>query len=335
MLKISICFLLLISNIVYSQDNKTQILITNPQESFEIVGELGVKLGTTVTVEGKIIEGPLKGYEGGPSLIIETINETSNQKMIQIPIKPYWGEFGERSLPKIKTGKTYRFRVYETGNFVGVPREAYKEAKIMLQTSGFYFKNELVVISGETIKDIRVNPSDFLNRKALISGTSKNVNGTQQIVGQNWKLEIVGGKKWKKEDLNKQVEVYGLIKKAESKNSYYVENAEPRFLQLEDMLNKTVKLRGEARSMNGYWWFHYRGVDLYVHKMDQLPNWTTANHYRSMEISGVLKSINAKDLDKTEIETHRYCNGEYILVNPNWKPIDELLIPEIVEIDDE
>ncbi|NQY06456.1 MAG: hypothetical protein HRT68_09820 [Flavobacteriaceae bacterium] len=334
MYKISICFLLLISNIVYPQDTIKPISITDTQKRFEIVGELGVKLGATVTVEGKIIEGPYKGYEGGPNLLIQTINDFSNQKLIEIPIRPYWGNFGEGSLPEIKTGKTYRFRVYETGKYVGIPHEAYKEANVLIQTSGFYFKNELVVISGEIIEGISINPSDFLDREALILGVAKNINNIPHIIGQNWKLELIGGQKWKKDDLGKQVEVYGLVKKSENKISYYVENTEPRFRHLEDMLNDTVKLRGQARSTNGQWWFHYRGTDLFVENMNQMPGWTTSNHFRPIEISGILKSIDAKDVDKGEIESHLYCNGDYVIVNPSWIPIDRLLIPEIEEMSD-
>jgi len=314
--KISILFLSLIANIVCAQN---------------MIGELGVKLGTTITVEGKIVEGPRKGYEGGPNLLIKTINDSSNQKLIKIPIKPYWGEFGEDALPKVITGETYRFRVYETGEYVGHPSDAYKEAKIIFQTSGFYFKNELVVISGEIIKDIEWKPSDFVNRKALISGKSKNNKDTAFIIGSNWSLKIMGVQKWEKSELGKDVEVYGKIMKTNNKNNYYVENEEPRLLHLEDMVYKTVKLRGQARSMNGQWWFNYRGSDIYVEKMNQLPDWTVDNHFRAIEISGVVKPIDAKDIDKNEIKTHSYCRGDYIIVNPSWKPIDGLLTPEIAE----
>jgi hypothetical protein len=326
--KISILFLFLITNTICAQT---------------MIGELGVKLGTTITVEGRIVEGPSKGYEGGPNLLVKTINDSSIQKPIIIPIKPYWGEFGEKvvisiepnaekySLPEVIIGKTYKFRVYETGEYVGCPLDAYREAKIILQTSGFYFKNELVVISGEMIKEIECKPSDFVNRKALISGVSKNIKDTAYITDSNWSLKIIGVQKWNKSELDKEVEVYGKIMGTNNKNTYYVENVEPRLLHLEDMEYKTVILRGQARSMNGDWWFNYRGENIFVEKMNLLPDWTGDNHFRAIEISGVLKPIDAKDIDKNEIENNRYCNGDYIIVNPSWKPIDGLLTPEIAE----
>jgi hypothetical protein len=348
MYKISILFLSLTANLVCAQNTKTLILITNPSEHFEIIGELGVKLGTTITVEGRIVEGPSKG-SAGPYILIKRINNSSNQKLIKIPIKPYWSEFGEKeviipiesdgakfgeyfyALPKVITGKTYRFRVYETGEYRGRPRDAYKEANVLHQTSRYYFKNELMVISGEIIKDIEWKPSDFVNQKALISGVSKNIKDTSYIIGSNWLLKIMGVQKWEKSELDKEVEVYGKIMETNNKNTYYVENEEPRLLHLEDMVNKRVKLRGQARSMNREWWFNYRGRDIYVEKMNQLPNWTVDNHFRAMEISGILKPIDSKDIDKNEIETSRYCTGDYIIVEPSWKPIDELLTPEIAE----
>ena len=332
MYKISILFLSLIANTMCAQN---------------MIGELGVKLGTTITVEGRIVEGPSKGYEGGPNLLVNTINDSAIQEIIQIPITPYWGEFGEKvkiisrksssdefgefALPEVIIGKTYRFRVYDTGEYVGRPWDAYKEAKIILQTSGFYFKNELVVISGEMIKEIECKPSDFVNRKALISGVSKNIKDTAYITDSNWSLKIIGVQKWNKSELDKEVEVYGKIMETNNKNTYYVENVEPRLLHLEDMEYKTVILRGQARSMNGDWWFNYRGENIFVEKMNLLPDWTGDNHFRAIEISGVLKPIDAKDIDKNEIENNRYCNGDYIIVNPSWKPIDGLLTPEIAE----
>lgn len=331
MYKILIYSLFLITSMGYAQNSKIQVPIMNLQEDFEIIGELGFQFGTIHTVEGKVIEGPCKGYEGGPNILVQSIDSIANQKHIQIPIKPfnYKGEFGKELLPEIKIGSTYRFRVYETAAYVGVPAIAYQEAKYsVIPSTAFYFKNELAAISGEKIKEIKADPSKFINRQALITGVAKNIKDVPHIVGKHWKLELVARKKWEKDTLGKDVVAYGLIKETEKKKYYQIENSEVWFLYIKDMLNKEVKLRGQARSTNDLWWFNYRGNDIYVPDNGKMLGWTYENYYKPIEISGVLRSIKEKDIDKKQIEDNWLIDGKYILLNPSWKPTGELLLPE-------
>src|SRR5262245_756297 len=144
-------------------------------DKFRLIGKLGEPLGTVVTVHGFVAEGPFKGYEGGPNLRAQRINGTATQTDIQICLSPYFGKFGEKvgeevGLPKLERGNTYEFEGYETGGFVGVPGRAYERAGIMIQTSGFYFRHELVVYKGKKIDPIVWSPADFVDREALIEG---------------------------------------------------------------------------------------------------------------------------------------------------------------------
>ncbi len=330
-MKILILFLIFIEigNIGLTQDKKIPVHLTEPDKQFELVGELGVKLGTSLTVEGIIVDGSDKGYADGPNLMIQMINDKPTQSDIQIPVSPYFGEFGKEPLPVLEYGSTYSFRLYETGEFVGVPDEAYKEADILIQTTGFYFQNRLIIISGKKIAPIEWAPNDFIDENALLSGIAKNENEIPFIKSEKWKLKLGGLNKWTDSEIGKQVEVYGKIQKTETGDNYYINNSQPRLVKLEDQLGKMVKLRGIAWSMNGYWWFNYRGIDVYVEKMKELPNWNVENHGRLMEISGILEQDKLPDIDQISLKENRDLKMYYIVRQASWTPLDELLTPEL------
>ncbi len=328
-----------ISNACIGQDKKVRVPINNPGNQFELVGQLGEKMGTTLTVRGIIVEGPFKGDEGGPNLVVQMINDSSIQELIQIPVSPYFSEFGNTggiyTLPELKTGSTYRLRVYETGGFVGTPWEAYKEAGLILQTSGFHFRNNLVVISGEKIDSVEWSPVNFLGRNALLSGRAQNENEIAVIVTSKWKLRLVGSRKWTNSEIGKLAEVYGIIKQTETNGVYDVENGKPRLVKLEDQLGRTVRLRGKAINFNQYWWFNYRGTDIYVENMMNLPNWTGRNYLRAMEISGILEQAELPDLNEIRMIENPPHKLHYIVRKASWTPITELLSPEVhFEIED-
>jgi hypothetical protein len=207
-----------------TQEEKIPVHLKKPGKQFEIVGELGVRLGTTLTVRGILVDGSNKGYPGEPILMIQMINDKPIQCNIQIPVCPYFGKFGEKPLPVLEYGSTYWFRLYETGEYVGIPDEAYHEAGILLQTSGFYFQNRLMIISGEKITPIEWAPNTFLNENALLSGIAKNENDIPFIKTAKWKLKLIGINKWTESEIGKEVEVYGEIQKTEAGDNCFIKN---------------------------------------------------------------------------------------------------------------
>lgn len=254
-------------SICNAQEVKTPVSVVSPGNRFELVGELGLKLGETATVEGLIVEGPQKGFEGDPNLIVQRINGRAIQQQVQISVSPYFGEFGKTSfdkkaLPACKNGSTYRLRAYETGGFAGVPDGASKEAGIALQSPRFYFRNTLVVISGDQIEPIVWSPKDFADRDALLAGIAKNENGSPVIEGSPWKLLLTDADKWADEDIGKHVEVFGTVRATKSKQVFRVENCRASLIRLKDQVGRRVRLRGTARSLNNHWWFNYRGTDM-------------------------------------------------------------------------
>lgn len=286
-------------------------------------------MGSTVTVSGFIVEGPHKGYKGGLNMVVQIINDSSIQELIQIPVSLYFGESGTGLHPELKKGSTYRLRVYETGEYVGTPGDAYKESGIISQTTGFYFQNRLVVISGKKIDPIEWSPISFQGRNALLSGTAKNENDTAVIQSSKWKLKLVGFRKWATDEVGNLVEVYGKVEQTEAKGTYNIKNGEPHLVKLDDQLGKKVSLRGSACNLNQYWWFNYRGTKIYVEKIEALPNWTGSNHLRPIEITGILEQAEMPDLDRVGIETNPGRKLYYIVRKASWTPVKELLTPEL------
>ena len=325
--------LTLLASTTLAQDNPTKVPVVPPSANFELVGELGTKLGSTVTLEGIIVEGRFKGYEGGPNLLVQKIDGVGTQRVVQLPVSPYFGKFGEKisdkaALPKIANGLTFRLRGYETGGFVGIPSDAYGEAGIPLQTTGFYFRNSFVVFNGEKIDALVWSPLDFIDKDALLSGTARNHNDSAMIESDSWKLLVDGVEKWDESEVGKLAEAFGTVSKTASENVFTLKNASKRLVLLGDQVGRPVVLRGTARSLNGHWWFNYRGTDMYVEKMSELPNWTGNNHWRPIEIFGNLEEDLLPRIDQISLKHERDLKKYYIVRNPKWKPIDGLLTPE-------
>lgn len=313
-------------------DNKFPVSIINPGEKIKLVGELGLTLGETATVCGIITEMSNKGYGDGPNLIVQKINGVPFQRIIQIPVSPFaLMEFGKYPLPRLENDATYRFRVYETGEFVGIPGKAYDESAIdiLIQTTGFYFQNRLIIISGRKINKLEWAPADFVGQKALLQGTAKNEKGIPTITGSKWKLKLINTSPFTKSEIGKLVETYGKIQRIEGHYSCYVEDDRTRLVKLEDQIGKNVKLRGIACNINEYWWLNYRGTDLYVENMDKLPNWTGRNFGNPIEITGTLEQAKLPRIDQIGLKEDRDKKMYYIVRNATWKSIDELLSPEI------
>ena len=214
-----------ISSLAVAQDNPLDIPISGESSKFRLIGKLNEPLGTVVTVQGIVVEGPFKGYEGGPNLRVQRINGKATQEHIQIRLAPYFDDFGEegedgKSLPRLSFGKSYEFEGYETGGFVGVPSKAYQRANRMIQTSGHYFCHQLKVYHGKQIDPIVWSPANFVDRSALIAGRAMNEEKAAVITGKDWKLLVNHKIPWTAEYLGKEVEAYGFIRKSTEGRCY-------------------------------------------------------------------------------------------------------------------
>jgi hypothetical protein len=326
---LSIPILLLLSNISISQDIRIPVQINKPDKQYKLVGQIGKTFGTTFTVQGIVVEGDLKGNGDGLNIVVQMIDDKPTQLFIQIPVSPYFGEFGKKPLPELEEGATYSLRVYETGAFVGTPSCAYDEAAITLQTTNFYFQSRLVVMSGKKIKPIEWNPINFIEEDALLTGIAKNEKDTAIIQTAKWKLRLIGYKKWANDEIGKPAEVFGKIHATNTNGNFNVEGSRVRLVNLEDQIGKSVKLRGIAINSNEYWWFNYRGQNIYVENMSELPNWKVENHFRPMEISGVLEQAKLPTIDQIGLNEKPEIKLNFILRKASWIPIQALLTPEV------
>ena len=172
---------------------------------FQLVGKIHVPLGKVVTVEGVVVEGPSKGYEGGFNLRVQRIQGRATQEDIQIAIRPYfyeWGkkaEVGGNALPSLKAGTTYQMEGYETGGYVGIPAEAYERGGLMVQTTHHYFREEFVVIKAKAIQPIVFSPDIFGRERALLQGKAESRDGKSFMIGDGWRVVGYTNAPWPKE----------------------------------------------------------------------------------------------------------------------------------------
>jgi hypothetical protein len=101
-----------------------------------------------------------------------------------------------------------------------------------------------------------------------------------------------------------------------------------RLVRLEDQLGKVVSLRGRVRSLNGVWWFSYRGIDLYVDEMEQLPGWSPEIHGQAIEVEGRLERAQLPRLDQVSLKPDRDLADHYIVRGAELKPLPHLLSPD-------
>ncbi len=334
--------ILFISSFTSYGEEPQNVPIEKLGTEFELVGKLHAPLGTVLSVVGVAVEGPFKGYEGGPNLRVQQIQGKYYQKDIQISLEPYFNNWGEEAttgghaLPKLKVGETYKLEGYETGGFVGIPSEAYEQAGLMIQTTGHYFRHHFVVIKAEPTEPISYAPWMFSGEKALLSGIAKSVAGDSALVGENWEVVLKRGEKWTDEIEGKKIESYGIYNPDATwrDNSNFASKKFDlvdgwwRLVELEDQVGRRVCLRGMAQSLNGVWWFHYRGTDLYVEGMENLPGWTNENHWRPMQIEGLLERARLPRLDQVSLKPDRDLRDYFIVRGASWKPLPELFAPE-------
>ena len=176
----------------------------------------------------------------------------------------------------------------------------------------------------------------FSGEKALIAGIAKSVEGDSALVGDGWVVIVKRGEKWADGIEGKKIESYGLY----NPDATWKENAKFarrkfdlvdgwwRLIALEDQIGRKVFLRGKAYSLNGVWWFEYRGTKLYVDGLEKLPGWTSRNHGRPMQIEGTLERARLPSLEQISLKADRDLADYFIVREPSWKPLPALLAPE-------
>lgn len=303
-------------------------------DKFQLVGKLHVPLGTVVTLEGVVIEGPFKGYEGGFNLRVQKIQGGVTQEDIQIVISPFFYEWGKKdltggtALPNLKVGDTYEMEGYPTGEYVGVPNEAFERGAEIIQTTHHYFLERFMVIKAKRNEPVAFTPSMFVGERALIQGKAVTKEGKAVMTGDGWTVIVMNDKSWPKHVEGKRIETYGMYNPDFHRKVFTLIDGTWSLVALEDQLGHNVELRGKARSSNGVWWFNYRGIDLYVEDIQSLPGWTIENHWKPMVIRGFLEKATLPRLDQVTQKIGRDLKEYFIVKKASWEPLPALLSPE-------
>ena len=95
------------------------------------------------------------------------------------------------------------------------------------------------------------------------------------------------------------------------------------------IVGQPVALRGTARSINGHWWFDYRGVKLYVEEMERLPGVNSELHAEPVLVTGVLEEAKLPDIDQISTKNKPDLKKYFIVRKPTVKRIEALLGPEL------
>ena len=107
-----------------------QVSVKEIDKSIQLIGLLNKPLGQFMTIEAVFLE-QSKGHD---KLRVTQIDGTEITPPIEIPF------FGDtRGKKPLESGKTYRFRGYESAGYVGLPRDSKKEGVPLMQTYSFHF----------------------------------------------------------------------------------------------------------------------------------------------------------------------------------------------------
>lgn len=316
------------SHFIFSQKDKQEISITELGKNVDLLGELKLKLGTVTKVEGKLIEGQSKGYDNGFNFLIYKLNDTVTQFPIIIPIIANESQDVQKAFEQLKIDAFYRLNVYETGAYVGTPLEVLKMSDQLIQTTDLYFRNELIVHSIQEIPNYQWLPQYFIGRKALLSGVAMNIKQNAYLIGEGWEMKLDNQPLWDQIYLEKQVQVFVSNVNKENQKSFSGIASEFRLINLEDQIDQTVSLNGTLWSLNGRWWFTYRGQDIFLENIKNLQEITADLHGKSIELKGLLKLASTENSIKTELP-HAFFKSNYVIVPTEFKKLNQLLTPEL------
>jgi hypothetical protein len=258
---------------------------TPSPEPASLVGRTGRPLGTPVDLQGVAVGSRSKGLEGRPLLRVQRIDGVATQEDLVLPLDPF--PLSD-ALETFERGTSYAIRGYESGRMLGVPEWAYRESGARFATQGFHFATESVVVACRPIAPIAFGPADFLDRRAILEGDARTIDGRAWIAGSGWRIQAPGPATWPSWMDGKPVEADGLVRRGPGEH-FHLDDGRVRLIRLEDQVGRPVELRGTAWSRNGDWWLSYRGVELSVENMDALPGWHAELHGTTVVILGVLE----------------------------------------------
>jgi hypothetical protein len=116
-----------------------------------------------------------------------------------------------------------------------------------------------VVERHEAISPAPLGFADFVDREARFEGRAAS-GGLLDTGGIKVKVDAVA--EWPQQVIGKSIGVRGVVRHGAA--GLHIERAEWSLLDLSDQVGQNVSLEGRLWSLNGRWWFEYRGEKLYV-----------------------------------------------------------------------
>ena len=289
--------------------------------SVVLLGRTHRPLGTVMTLVGVAVQGPSKGYEGGPNLIVRRIDGVATQEYIRVPIRGLTfdpSDGTDRGSSHVLAGNTYSVRGYESGTFVGMPPEATGGGRV--QTTDFHLQCEFDLAwaaQPERVDVVTFAPADFVRRPALLAGTAVNAGQVGWLVGPGWRLRSADdGSPWPDWMVGKPAEVDGVVLPTSARGDFRADHAARHLVRLEDQVGRPVELHGRAMSLNDRWWLDYRGHRVEVAGVADLPGWSADEHWAAVTIRGTLTRGGGGDPTR---------DGDSFLVrDASWSPLPAL-----------
>lgn len=290
--------------------------------------QLGLPLGTPVTVTGVLIESLSKGE--GTTLLVQKINGKQTQRQIQIRVNFLISSGYLNRDVYLEHGRTFECSGFETGKYVGIPFAIQAQVFKGFPEPDFQFKNELWIAKASPAEIIRWNPAELVGKVSILSGISKNNLQKPVISGIDWDIELVGKSEWEDAELGKQWEVLGIVSDTDIPGFYKVTPQYLNLSNLEEQLGKSVALRGIAMRRNNKWWFRYKGMEIDIPAMQSISDWKEDFHRTPILVNGTLskESVPMKEsLGRNEEAAHEH----YVIREATWSRIDYLLSPEFFQ----
>ncbi len=197
----------------------------------------------------------------------------------------------------------------------------------------------LIVEQLTPIPAISLKCQDFVDQKLKLEGTAAPAG---KFLHEKELIALEGLTGWPHSIEGRQIEVRGTVRRGSS--TCRMENPEWKLIQLNDQINQKVSLDGKLWSLNGEWWFDYRGERLYL-TSDAGPvmAFKSDDHGRPARVSGLLlrqlrpaiEQISLKsDQDLVDTFVVRGAQVKYLDAEASWSERFGTVYPSFNRLED-
>src|SRR5262249_43996041 len=144
--------------------------------------------------------------------------------------------------------------------------------------------------------------------------------------GERWTVTEEHLSSWPPDVEGKLVQTDGIVRQTPAGD--ITVDSPWRLVRLEDQVGRSVELRGYVLSLQDHWWFGYRGADLYVDGMEQLPTWSVELHGQPAVVRGRLERAMLPRIDQLTLRYPPDQAMQFIVREPTLERTTELLSPE-------